>query len=97
MSHGFGTWNVRSLCSAGCLKTVASEVAKCNIDVVATQEVRREKGGSEPADDCTFLYGNGGASHHLGAKFFVHKAMYLDAVNFILTPCGDEGIRIVPP
>jgi hypothetical protein len=36
----FGTWNVRILYRAGSLKTVASELAKCNLDLVAVQEVK---------------------------------------------------------
>jgi hypothetical protein len=30
-----GTWNVRSLYRAALLKTLASEMAKCNLDLVA--------------------------------------------------------------
>jgi exonuclease III len=41
MGMRFGTWNVRSLCTAGSLKVTASEMAKYNLDVVAVQEVRR--------------------------------------------------------
>jgi hypothetical protein len=62
MDMRFGTWNVRRLYSVGLLKTAASDLA----------EVSSEKGGSQPADDCTFLCGNGNASHHLGTVFFVH-------------------------
>jgi hypothetical protein len=32
----------------------------------------RDKGGTEPAGDYTFFYGNGNADHHLGTGFFVH-------------------------
>jgi hypothetical protein len=48
---GFGTWNVRSLCRAGSLYTVTGELAKCNLDLVAIQEVRWGKGDSEAAED----------------------------------------------
>jgi len=37
----FGTWNVRSLHRAGSLKTVASELAECKLDLVAVQDIRR--------------------------------------------------------
>jgi hypothetical protein len=35
----FGTWNVRSLCRAGSLSTVAGDVAKNKSDLVGVQEV----------------------------------------------------------
>jgi hypothetical protein len=40
---------------------------------VGVQEVRWDKGGTEPAGDYTFFYGNGNADHHSGTGFFVHK------------------------
>jgi exonuclease III len=52
----FGTWNVRSLCMEGLLKTVASELAKYKLDIVAVQEVRWVEGGWLSADDYTLFY-----------------------------------------
>jgi hypothetical protein len=46
MNMGFGTWNVRSLCGMGALKTVASELAEYNLDLVAVQEARWVEDGS---------------------------------------------------
>jgi len=46
------TWvkeNVRSPYTAGSLSTVASELAKYNLDVVAVQEVRWANSASQPA------------------------------------------------
>jgi len=37
---------------------------------VTVQEVRWVEGGSQPADDYTFFYGNENADHHLGTDFF---------------------------
>jgi len=54
MDLRFEVWNVRSLCTEGSLKTVASELAKCELDLVAVKELI--VGGSQPADDCTFLW-----------------------------------------
>jgi hypothetical protein len=68
----FGTWNVRSFYRAGSLKTEASELAKCYLDLVAVQESRLDEVGSQPADGYTFLYGNGSVNHHLGIGFFIH-------------------------
>jgi hypothetical protein len=41
---------------AGLLKTAASELAKCNLDVVAVQEVRWVEDDSQPAEDYTFFH-----------------------------------------
>jgi hypothetical protein len=40
---------------------------------VGVQEVRWDKGGTEPAGDYTSFYVNGNADHLLGTGFFVHK------------------------
>jgi hypothetical protein len=50
-----GTWNFRSLCTSGSLNTVASEMAKCNLDLMAVQEVRWVMGDSQPADVHAFF------------------------------------------
>jgi exonuclease III len=41
MDLGFGVWNVMNIYRA--LKAVATELAKCNLDVAAIQEVTWEK------------------------------------------------------
>jgi len=51
----YGTRNVWSRFRAGSLKTVASELAKYNLDLVAVQEVRWVEGSSRPAEDYTHL------------------------------------------
>ncbi|PNF17039.1 hypothetical protein B7P43_G00842 [Cryptotermes secundus] len=60
MDMRFGTWNVRSL-----YRAVA--------EVAGAQEVRWDGGGIAPADENTFLYGEGNDNHELGTGFFVHK------------------------
>jgi len=52
----FGTWNVWSLYGTGSLKTVATELAKRNLDPAAVQEVRSGSSGSQPAKDYTDFF-----------------------------------------
>jgi exonuclease III len=81
----FGIWNVRSLHRTGALKTVAREFGKYRLDLVGAQEVRREKSGTERAEDYTFFYGQGNGNHQLGTGFFVHKGnvSMVERVEFI--------------
>jgi exonuclease III len=43
----FGTWNVRSMYSAGSLRAVVEEISRCKVDLVGIQEVRWDEGGTE--------------------------------------------------
>jgi hypothetical protein len=72
-----GTWTVRSLYRSGSLKTVSRQLAEYKLDLVGVQEVRWDKGGTEPADDFTFLYRNGNADHHLGTGFFCTEGNHI--------------------
>jgi hypothetical protein len=55
----FGTWNVKVLKRSYSLETVASESAKYKLYLVAIQEVRWDKSGSQSAENYVFLCGNG--------------------------------------
>jgi hypothetical protein len=55
----FGTWYVRSLYRAGSLRTVAREISKYKFDLVGVQDVRWDRGGTEPAGEYAFFYGKG--------------------------------------
>jgi exonuclease III len=62
MDMRFGTWNVRSLYRAGSLMTVAKEMSEYKLDLVGVQEVRWDRGGTEPA--------GGDEDHELVQVFF---------------------------
>jgi hypothetical protein len=74
MDMGFAAWNVWRLYRAFSLKTVARELAKCKLDLVTVQ-VRWVEGGSQPAYDYKFLYGNGTANRQLRIGFFIHNGI----------------------
>jgi hypothetical protein len=40
---------------------------------VGVQEVRWNRGGTEPADEYTFFYGKGNENHEIGTRFIVHR------------------------
>jgi hypothetical protein len=40
---------------------------------VGVQEVRWDRGGTEPAGEYIFFYGKGNENHELGTVFFVHR------------------------
>jgi hypothetical protein len=64
-----------SLYRADSLKTVASELAKYNLDLITVQEVRWDEDGSQPTDDYTFFYGSGNANYHLGTGVFIYNGI----------------------
>jgi hypothetical protein len=74
-SWRFGIWNIRSMYSAGSLRTVAEQVSKYKLDLQGVQEVRWNGGGTESASQYTFCYGKGNQSNELGTGFFVHKTI----------------------
>jgi exonuclease III len=59
MDTRFGTWNVRSMYRAGSLRAVVEQISKYKLDLVGVQEVRWDRGGTEPAGEYTFFYGKG--------------------------------------
>jgi exonuclease III len=59
MDMRFGTWNVRSMYGAGSLRTVAEDISKYKLDLVAVQEVRWYGGGTEQQASIHFSMGKG--------------------------------------
>jgi hypothetical protein len=80
MDMRFQTWNVRSMHRVGSLRAVAEEMSKYKLDLVRVWEVRWDGGGTEPAGEYTFFYGEGNENHELGTGFFIHKRI-ISAVN----------------
>jgi hypothetical protein len=69
----FGTWNVRNLYKLGSLVTVTRELARCKLDLVGAEQVRRNKGGTVRA--CNFLFcRKGNENYQSGTGFFVHHS-----------------------
>jgi hypothetical protein len=62
--------------------TVSRELARYKLDLVGSQEVGWEGGGTEPAGVYTFFYGKGNETHELGTDCFVHKRI-ISAVKWI--------------
>jgi hypothetical protein len=95
MGMTFVTCNVRTLYGSGSLKTAASKLAKYNFNLVAVQEVKWDKGGSQPADNYTFFYGNGNANH-FGTGFLIHKRIIsaFERVEFISERMLNVSLRV---
>uniref|UniRef100_A0A8D8QQ10 Craniofacial development protein 2-like n=1 Tax=Cacopsylla melanoneura TaxID=428564 RepID=A0A8D8QQ10_9HEMI len=71
----FGTWNIRSLYRTGSCQTVAEEIKKYRMKIVALQEVRWQGTGTTRIGEGNILYGDCGATHNLGTGFYVHNSL----------------------
>jgi hypothetical protein len=64
------TWNVRSLYRAGSLMTVAEGISTYKLELVGAQEVKWDRGGTEPAGEYKFVCGKGNENHEFDTDFF---------------------------
>jgi hypothetical protein len=67
MDMRFDTWNVRAMYRAGSIRAVGEESSKYKLDLVGVQDVRWDRGGTQPAGEHTFFYGKGNESYELSA------------------------------
>jgi hypothetical protein len=63
MDMRLGTWNVRSMYTAGLLRAVGEDISKYKLELVGVQEVRWDGDGTERAGEYIFFYGNENENH----------------------------------
>jgi hypothetical protein len=62
--------------------TVVKEISIYKFDLMGVQDVRWDRGGTEPAGECTFFCRKRDENHELGTAFFVHKRI-ISAVSMV--------------
>jgi hypothetical protein len=50
--------------------TVAKQISEWKLDLVGVQEVRWDRGATEPASEYIFFYGKGNENHEFDTDFF---------------------------
>jgi exonuclease III len=83
----FGTWNVRSLYTAGSLTAAARELARYKLDLVNVQEVRWDIEGTVKAGDYRKLnssFGNTVFLHHIIVLVVKREEFVSSRVSYIV-------------
>lgn len=86
-----GTWNVRSLYETAAAKSLADELARCKIRILALQETRWKGNSTLRVEDYTF-FNSGGQNHFLGVGFAVHKSLLNSVKEF--QPINDRSCTL---
>jgi hypothetical protein len=66
MDKRIPTWNVRTMYRTGSLRTVAERITEYMLDSTGRQEVRWDRGDTQPEGECSYFYGKGNDIHELG-------------------------------
>jgi hypothetical protein len=69
MNIRFGTWAVKSLYRVIFLMIVEKDVSEYKLDLLRVQEVRWNRGGTEPAGEYTFFFGKGNDNSEIRRSF----------------------------
>jgi hypothetical protein len=66
-----------------------TEISKYKLDLVGVQEVRWDRGGTEPTGEYTFFYGKSNVNHELGKVFLYIRepCQQLRGQNFLVIEC----------
>jgi hypothetical protein len=67
---------------------VSRELSRYKLDLTRAQEVRWEGGGTEPAGEYTFFYGQGNENHELGTDFLCIRESYRQLRGLSLSVIG---------
>jgi hypothetical protein len=67
--------------------TTEKEISKYKLDLVGLQEVRWDRGGTEPAGEYTFFYGKGNENNKLDTGFFERVEFVSDRMSYIIKRC----------
>jgi hypothetical protein len=65
--------------------TIAEEISKYKSDLVGVQEVKWDRGGTQPAGEYTLLYENGNENHELGIGFFLYTRESHQQLSLLVT------------